>query len=321
MTDSLRPIGGTRHLRNLDLNLLVALDALLDERNVSRAAERLGVSQPSTSAALGRLRRHFDDELLRRTGNRYELTPLAANLRPLTAGAMQAVRRVFEAAPTFDPASADRTFTLLATDYGALRIGEPLARVLHERAPGARLRLEQNTPYAVDHADDTLRAVDGIVMPHGFITGIPSIDFPTDEWVVICSEDNPDIGVELTLDDLRRSPWVVTFHGPTAFTPALRQLQILGVEPTIEVVVESFLAIPFLVAGTRRVALLQQSLAERLSPLAGIRILQCPGEIAPLREALWWHPIHSTDPAHQWMRAIVEEIAGVDTVPRHRMGG
>ncbi|MGC5257761.1 LysR family transcriptional regulator [Gordonia sp. DT218] len=310
MSDSGVHAGTTRQLRNLDLNLLVALDALLDERNVSRAAQRLGVSQPSASAALGRLRRHFDDPLLRRSGNRYELTPLAAHLRPLAVSAIQSVQRVFDAAPTFDPETADRTFTLVVTDYGALRVGEPLARLLHERAPGVQLRLEQNTPYAVDHADDTLRAVDGIVMPHGFITGMPAIDFPTDDWVCVCSADNAEIGDQLTLDDLRRSPWVVTFHGPTAFTPALRQLQILGVEPRIDVVVESFLAVPFLVTGTRRVALLQKSLAERLRPIDGVRVVPCPGDIAPLKEALWWHPIHTADPAHAWLRGVVEEVAG-----------
>ncbi|MFW0794915.1 LysR family transcriptional regulator [Gordonia sp. CPCC 205515] len=301
-----------RQLRNLDLNLLVALDALLDERNVSRAAERLGVAQPSASAALARLRRHFNDPLLRRNGNRYELTPLAANLRPLTATALVTVRRVFDAAPTFDPATADRTFTIVVSDYAVLRIGEPLARVLHDRAPGVQLRLEQNTPSVVDAAEDTLRTIDGIVIPYGFISRASYIEFPPDDWVCVCAADNPDMGDELTLDDLRRSPWVVTFHGPTAFTPALRQLQTLGVEPNIEVVMESFLAVPFLVTGTRRIALLQRSLAERLRPVADLRVLPCPGDVAPLRDAFWWDPIHDADPGHIWLREIIAEIAGVE---------
>ncbi len=83
--------------RNLDLNLLLALDALLTERNVTRAAERLGLSQPTVSAALGRLRRHFGDELLHRIGNRYELTPLAQQLSARTTPALADVRRVFDA--------------------------------------------------------------------------------------------------------------------------------------------------------------------------------------------------------------------------------
>ncbi|MGV9712794.1 LysR family transcriptional regulator [Gordonia sp. NPDC003424] len=298
-----------RQLRNLDLNLLVALDALLDERNVSRAAERLGVAQPSASAALARLRRHFNDPLLRRNGNRYELTPLAANLRTLTATAIETVRRVFDAAPTFDPATADRIFTIVVSDYGALRVGEPLARALHDRAPGVQLRLEQNTPYLVDHAEDTLRAVDGVVIPYGFISGASPIDFPTDDWVCVCSADNPDIGDEITLADLQRSPWVVTFHGPTAFTPALRQLQTLGVEPQIEVVVESFLAVPFIVSGTRRVALLQRSLAERVQGVADLRVMPCPGDVAPLRDAFWWHSVHAADPGHTWLREVIGEVA------------
>ncbi|WP_196780856.1 LysR family transcriptional regulator [Nocardioides sambongensis] len=87
-------------LRNLDLNLLPTLDTLLRERNVTRTAESLGLSQPAVSAALGRLRRHFGDELLHRTGNRYELTPLAQQLRTRTEPALQGVHRVFDASPS-----------------------------------------------------------------------------------------------------------------------------------------------------------------------------------------------------------------------------
>src|SRR5207244_3030001 len=97
-----------RLLVNLDLNLLVTLDVLLRERNVTRTAEHLGTSQPAVSAALARLRRHFGDELLHRMGNRYELTPLAAELSARTAPALAGVRRVFDVSTEFDPTSVDR---------------------------------------------------------------------------------------------------------------------------------------------------------------------------------------------------------------------
>ena len=90
-------------LRTLDLNLLVTLDALLRETSVTRAAGELGVSQPAVSASLRRLRRHFDDPLLRRTGNTYALTPLAMQLKEYTGLATHAAQRVFEARPAFDP--------------------------------------------------------------------------------------------------------------------------------------------------------------------------------------------------------------------------
>src|SRR5689334_2449623 len=117
------------NLNNLDLNLLLTLDALLAERSVTRAAERLGVTQPAVSAALARLRRHFGDLLLNRIGNRYELTPLAVQIRGDTTLALATVRRVFEATPDFDPAVAEREFTLVLSDYAVAVMGEELSRI------------------------------------------------------------------------------------------------------------------------------------------------------------------------------------------------
>ncbi|SFQ69704.1 DNA-binding transcriptional regulator, LysR family [Amycolatopsis arida] len=294
-------------LRNLDLNLLLALDALLEERNVSRAAHRVGVSQPSMSAALARLRRHFGDELLQRSGNRYHHTALAAQLAGRTKAALVGVQRVFDAAPDFDPAVAEREFTLIVSDYGAAVLGEHLAELVARQAPKVRLRFEYNVPQAVDNIEDTLRAVDGIVMPHGILSDLPTIDLYEDSWSCVVSEDNDVVGDAPTLDDLANLPWVATYRGPTAYTPAVRQLQMLGIEPNVHIVVESFLAVPFLVSGTSRVAVLQTSLARRLAVAAGIRVLPCPWGVVPLKEAFWWHPLYDTDPAHTWLRGALTD--------------
>lgn len=295
-------------LRNLDLNLLLALDVLLEERNVSRAADRLGISQPSMSASLARLRRHFGDELLRRQGNRYQLTALGTQLASRTPAALAGVQRVFDVTLDFDPRVADREFTLVISDYAAAILGEPLAELTALRAPGIRLRFQQNTPAALDDLDDTLRAVDGIIMPHGFLADLPVTDLYTDTWVCIVAEDNDRVGDALTLGDVAALPWVVTYHGPTAYTPALRQLQMIGIEPQIHVITESFLAVPFLVTGTSRVALLQATLARRLAGAARFRVLPCPWEVVPLKEALWWHRSNESDPAHAWLRRTLADV-------------
>lgn len=310
----------TTRLRNLDLNLLLALDALLGERNVSRAAHRLGVRQPSMSASLARLRRHFRDELLRREGNRYQLTELGAQLAARIPAALASVQRVFDATPDFDPAVADREFTIMVSDYAAAILGEPLAELTMRQAPNVRLRFQQNTPPAIDDAEDTLRAVDGIVMPHGILSDVPVTDLYEDSWVCVVAADNPLVGAALTLEDLASLAWVVTYHGPTAFTPALRQLQTLGVEPDIQAVTESFLATPFLVAGTSRIALLQASLARRLAAAAGVRVLPCPWDVVPLKEAFWWHRFNEADPAHAWLRATLAE-AGRMVMERYGPAG
>lgn len=298
---------GSSTLRNLDLNLLVTLDALLEERNVTRAAARLGVSQPAVSAALRRLRRHFGDELLARTANRYELTTLASQLREPAAAALAGVQRVFEASAVFEPETSTREFTLIVSDYGATVLGDHLSTVAAQRAPGVRLRMTGQTHADVDLAPESLRSVDGMLLPHGFLTDVPSVDLYADHWVLVVAKDNTDVGEAITMEQLSSLPWVVTHHGPTAFTPAARQLNMIGIEPQIEVVVENFVAIPFLVAGTRRVALLQRHLAARLAGAADVRLVDCPWDVVPLVEAFWWHPSHRSDPAHAWLRDTLVE--------------
>ncbi len=299
-----------RVLANLDLNLLVTLDTLLRERNVTRTSEQLGVSQPAVSGALARLRRHFGDPLLTRVGNRYELTPLAARVAVLTGPALAGVRRVFDSTADFDPSQLDREFTLVISDYAATVLGPLLARKLGELAPGVRLRLEQTTPYAVDHVADTLRSADGLVIPHGFVTELPYLDLFEDRWVCIVSGDHPSVGDALTLDELGALPWAVIFDRPTAFAPAARQLRMLGIEAKVDVVVDGFVQLPFLVAGTRRLALIQERLARLLAPVTGIRILDCPFDVVPVAEAFWWNPMYRNDPAHAWFRDLIMSAAG-----------
>lgn len=298
-----------RTLVNLDLNLLVTLDVLLRERNVTRTAEQLGLSQPAVSAALGRLRRHFGDELLVRRGNRYEMTPLALRLAERTPSALAGVSKVFDAAPDVDPLTMEREFTVIVSDYAAAVLGPVLIAVVAEQAPGARIRLQQTTPYAVDHATDTLRTVDGIVLPHGFLRDIPRLDLYQDSWVCVVDRDNPQIGEELTREDLATLPWVVLYNLPTAFAAPDRELRLNGIEPVTDVVVDSFLVMPYLIVDSRRIAWLQRRLAQQLAPHLNLRVLRSPIVPAPLQEAFWWHPMYRDDPAHQWLRGMMRIAA------------
>src|ERR1700712_1457264 len=180
-------------LANLDLNLLVSLDALLDQRSVTRAGQQLGLSQPALSASLARLRRHFGDELLARSGNEYRLTPLAAQLKPRVRLALDGVERVFAAQPDFDPLESTREFSIQLSDYAAAVIGSAIAEELASAAPAARLRLTHNTPDAVDHAEQTLLTTDLLVLPHGFITELPRADLMRDRWVMVVAADHPEV--------------------------------------------------------------------------------------------------------------------------------
>ena len=298
------------NVRSLDLNLLVSLDALLEQRSVTRAAGQLGLSQPALSASLARLRRHFDDELLSRAGNEYRLTPLAVQLKERTRIALGSVERVFTAQPEFDASTSTREYSLLVSDYVVALLGGRIAGLLADEAPLTRLRMSPNTPAAVDSADQVLLTTDLLLLPHGFVlSALSHRDLYQDEWVCVVAADNPVVGAGLTVRDLARLPWVATYHGQTATTPAARQMRVLGIEPRVSVVSESFLTVPALVAGSDRIALLQRRLVDLLPGDSGVRALPCPFEAPPLLEAMWWHPTYDEDPEHAYLRDVVARAA------------
>lgn len=305
------------NLERLDLNLLVALRALLEERNVTRAGARVGLSQPAMSAALARLRRHFSDELLVRRGNRYELTPLGTALRAPVANAYAMLERLFNSRADFTPATERHEFTVLSSDYAIAVFGVELARAVQAAAPGVRLNFRHATTEVVEHPESGLSGVDGMLMPHGIISGMPAVELYRDEWVCLVAADNPEVGEQVTLDDLARLPWAV-YQRPFD-APVNRQLAMLGLEPRVDVSVQHFQLLPALVAGTRRVALIQRRLACLLRPLAPVRVLACPFPAVPLQEALWWHPVHTYDAAHRWLRETAAMVAaglpGLDALP------
>jgi LysR family transcriptional regulator, nod-box dependent transcriptional activator len=300
-------------LSRLDLNLLVALDALLTERSVTRAAERLHLSQPALSASLGRLRTHFGDQILARRGNTYELTPFAVRLAEHTAAALEAARRVFESQASWSPEESTREFSIYGSDYGFVTVGSVVSRLAAERAPGVRFRFMLHNPTIVEDAASKLRSVDGMIIPHGPLSDHPYVDLWHDDWVAIVSTSNDAVADALTMNQLAELPWVMTYQTRSAFTSAGRQVQQLGIEPHVEVIVESFLSMTHFIAGTQRIGVIQTAIAPLAVRAGGVRVVRLPFTPTPLTNALWWHPVHGRDPEHAWMRELfVEAGRGVD---------
>lgn len=308
-------------LSRLDLNLLVSLDALLTERSVSRAAQRLHLSQPSLSASLARLRTHFSDPLLVRRGNSHDLSPLAVRLADQVSATLEAARRIFEEQAEWDPATATREFSIYMSDYALNTIAPVVSRLSREEAPGVHFRFLLHNPTIVDDAAERLRGVDGIILPHGYLVDLPYVDLWQDEWMIVAASDNPIVERGIQLDDLATAAWVYTYQTRTAFTSASRQLQYLGIEPHVEAVVESFTALPLFIEGTTRLGLLQRGLLDSMTSRPGIAAVEPPFEAVPLSNALWWHPVHRGDPAHQWMRELVERAGTVMAHPPVRHEG
>ncbi|MCX4913064.1 MULTISPECIES: LysR family transcriptional regulator [unclassified Streptomyces] len=303
------------NLSSLDLNLVVALRALLEERNVTQAGRRVGLSQPAMSAALARLRRHFDDDLLARSGGHYELTALGQVLLDRTSTACDLLERLFSSQADFDPATESRTFTLVASDYAVAVFGAALARLVHAEAPHVRLRFTQTPTTVVEDLGVLLTRTDGLFMPHGVVGEMPRTDLFRDEWVFLVADSNSEVADHLTRDHLTTLPWVT--YQRTYDAPAVRQLGMLGIEPRVEVSVDSFSLLPFMVAGTNRIALIQQRLADLMRDLAPVRVMPAPYETVPLQEALWWHPVHTHDSTHIWLRETALRVAAdLNTAPR-----
>ena len=296
-------------LSRLDLNLLVSLDALLTERNVTRAAARLHLSQPSLSAALARLRVHFDDQLLARRGNTYELTPLATRLLEHTSQAITAVRRVFESQAAWDPSASMRQFTVYGSDYALSLVAPRVSRQMNRLAPNVRLRLVPTMRTAIDDIVHRLASIDGLLLPHGVTSGHSSLDLWHDDWVIVADPDNPRTIGGVTADVLAESPWVYTYQTRNTFTAVGRQREQLGIQPKAEAIVESFALLPLYVVGTERLGFIQRRLAPLATRLADVAVHPLPFDTVPIIQALWWHPAHDADPEHRWFRSLFDDAA------------
>jgi DNA-binding transcriptional LysR family regulator len=298
-------LGGT------DLNLVVALKALLEEGNVTRAGEKIGKSQPAMSTALARLRRHYQDELLVRVGRDYELTPFARALVPSVQQTLTSVELALDTGRRFDPATSRRVFRLTATDYALTVFGEPLLRRIAAVAPGIRLDFDA-IPLDMHESEYGLMHCDALIAPAGF--GFPGAHEPLfrDRFVCVTDQANPRLrasGGHLDLADLEALPHAVRSCGGTHVAPADRVMDELGVRRRAQVTTAGWLPLPYLVAGTDLVAVIPERLAQRIGVPLGLAVVEPPFGRVELIEALWWHPDRAGTPEHAWLRRTLTEVA------------
>jgi DNA-binding transcriptional LysR family regulator len=293
-------------MKNLDLNLLPQLQVLLELRNVSRAAERLQLSQPATSAAMARLRRHFDDELLVRNGRTYDLTPFAQSLVPLVDEAMLHVQRATRVRSGFDAATSEREFVIAASDYAAALIVGPLRGILQQEAPRVVVDFVPTSGLRGELAEYS--RMDLLVGPTGYRMKGDSKQLFRDSFVAVADAGNPLLTLPaLRLQDLVEVPHAVGYFGEGISTPADKLFESRGVRRRVAAVVAGFLSLPLLVEGTDLVALVPRMLAARAQRGASIKVLEFAEELeAALVEAMYWHPSQTEDPANVWLRSVVQ---------------
>lgn len=298
------------NLRNLDLNLLLPLDALLTERSVSRAGQRMGLSQPAMSGSLARLRRQFDDPLMVRVGRELTLTHTAETLIGPVRDILNAIEGLADTRPEFDPSTGVRSFSISGSDYATMILIAPFLRLLATEAPGVSIHLVPRSSDA-EHVLQT-DSVDLVIEPRELLKSskYPSGHLFRDRWLCAVDENNHDVGDTLTMAQYLQLPHLIYSIGADQqLNLADQHLAQLGIQRHIEASVESFLLVPFLLEGTPLASLILERIATKLRPATGIRTLTAPVELPDINETMFWHPRHSSDPGHRWMRKRLQAAA------------
>ena len=242
-------------LNRLDLNLLVALDALLTERSITLAAERICLSQPATSGALARLREFFNDDLLVRVGAKMQPTPLGESLAEPVHNILLQIQATVDRGVTFDPYTCNRKFKFIAGDYSSTVLLTAVAKQINSLAPGIQFEffIPSNKPAEVlDRAE-----VDFMIMPMSIkVDHHPCEELFSEKFVCIACEQNDAVHENITLDDFLNLGHVTVKFGTSRVTS---QDQVLmrdkwGKEPKVEIITSTFNAIPQFLPGTARVA-------------------------------------------------------------------
>jgi LysR family transcriptional regulator, nod-box dependent transcriptional activator len=293
-------------LDRFDLNLLVALDALLHERNVTKASKRIHIGQSAASAALARLREYFQDDLLVLVGRQLMLTPLAESLIVPVHETLQQAKATLARRPNFDASTAKRRFTVYASDYvTTVALAKAVQRiavlapqiVIDIRTPGKDI-FEQ-----FDRGD-----IDLLILPKPYMSRLNHIHqaWFQDEQVCMVWQGNTDIG-----DSLSKEQYIATSHVAIHFNDE-RTLMFnewflppFAAQRQVEATVDNFSTLPLLIIGTQRIVSMHRRHAEHFAQYLPLRIVQAQFEMPPIVEMLCWPRHLEHDPAHQWLRGVL----------------
>lgn len=295
----------------LDLNLLVVLNALLIERNISRAAKKIHLSQSATSSALSRLRDYFNDELLVSVGRELMLTPRAKELVEPVREVLMRIDTTIAAQPQFEPASETRAFTILVSDYTMAVLVPPLLEALHRRAPGVRLRLRhqyERSPGEILEQDDA----DFLVIPSQYLAEEhPSAVLFEEDYLCVTWDGHSRVKDKLTLEDYLSCGHVIPTFASANPLPTLDGwfIESHDVKRRVEVTAPTMVTLPSLVVGTDRIATVHRRIAQRARESLPIRLWEPPPRIPRLVQSLQWHRHRDNDPAIRWLRDLFVEVA------------
>ncbi|MGC0822307.1 MULTISPECIES: LysR substrate-binding domain-containing protein [Pantoea] len=292
-----------------DLNLLPVLLVMMEERNVTRAAERLGITQPALSNALNRLRETLNDPLFIRERYGMRPTPKAEQLAQVVGAALSSIDKVILGQQDFDPLNATRLFTLAPNSYVEFIMMPAIVARLRSCAPGIRLRL---TPFGND------------VTETGVISGntdmvLGRIVEPPDNLVVqhlmneglacVIRADHPLVGEKLSAEQYEQLKHVNVLPPGRMRAGLYQALEQRGLRRQVAVSVTHFLAVPEMIAVTDYCATLPRLICQHLSRDQRLRIVPAPVDLGTFPVEMGWHARYRDDPAHRWFRTLITETA------------
>ena len=297
-------------LNRLDPKLTVCLDALLAERNVSRAATRIFVSQPAMSVALRKLRDYFGDELLAMIGRSYRLTPFAESLQKPVRDVMLQMQAISAWRPNFDPLKSDRKITIEASDYLSTVFMARVFERAYSMAPGMRFDLRLLSPSFLEDLDSG--EIDLLIIPGALSSSAhPAAILFRDTFSCVVWTGNTLIGRRVTRKQYLQLGHVISeWDGGRLEALDETLLAQSGYKRRVEVTAPSFSLTPQFVAGTQRIATVQTRLAMMMAKQWPIRVLPCPIELPPIVETVQWHKYQERDPAIVWFLGVLKAVAG-----------
>lgn len=294
--------------KKLDLNLLVALDHMIELRSVSAAADRMFMSQSAMSNALTRLRTYFDDPLLVQVGRRMEITPRAESMRPAIREILVRIEATIDSQPEFEPSASTREFNILLSDYSMRVLMPKVFRLMQAQSSTVRLNLKAQTdaPQLLLERGE----IDLLITPQALV----SDDHPTtllyeDEYVVAAWTGGKHAEGELSREIYETASHAVMVPPNAAKSLETTLLSKLGVKRQIDVQTFSFSTMPHLITGTDRIATVHKRLVSLMVQQAELVTHPMPVALPPLRQMMQWHAYREHDPGILWLRNLIEQAA------------
>lgn len=299
-----------RELKDLDLNLLVLFQQMYQARHVSQVARTLGVSQPTVSNALARLRRTFGDELFVRTGQGMQPTPYAQRIYEPVAQALAGVTAALNQQEQFDPAASERRFVIAMTDVGEIHFMPALVAHCMKVAPGVGIRSMRASEVAWQEDMQTGR----IDLAIGAFTDVPESLFHrrlfSQQYLTMFHQGHRFEGRRIGMKEFLGAQHLFVTSRESPYDEINARLEKAGVVRSVNFQVPHFTAVPYIVSSTDMVVTVPARLAEQACGPFGLATIQPPLRLPALHTSVFWHRRYNQDSGNQWLRGVIAACFG-----------